>query len=322
MEVPKVFDLPGATFTLMQVGIKFPPCIPVSGWQLPENGHTYKEALEHNGNVGFRAGSRLGEDLVTIGLDEDNLAVFQDISLPPTTTWETRPGRLGMLFTCSGGFADLRQEYNKKPDLAQFKFYKDGKGVGELKLERTYQVIPNSWKYLDPEDGGYRVDYKMTDTRPPAYVDAYALMHTIMELPGVSLTVKPKTAKATSKATPRPAPVDHVPVEAVFSPVADDNARSNSYALAALLTELGLTESAAPGSRFEQVYKSGCALGEFVGGGLLPEVQTFNSLVEAGCKAGLETGECIKSAKNGIAKGKTNPRKMPRPTTAPTEART
>lgn len=304
MEVPKVFDLPGATFTLMPVGIKFPPCVPVVGWQLPENGHTYKEALEHKGNVGFRAGSRLGEDLVTIGLDEDNLAVFQDISLPPTTTWETRPGRLGMLFTCSGGFADLRQEYNKKPDLAQFKFYKDGKGVGEFKMERTYQVIPNSWKYLDPEDGGYRVDYKMTDTRPPAYIDAYALMHTIMEIPGVSLKVNGNESHSV-----KPITVNRVPVKANYSPVADSIANSTSYALAALLAELGATERAQPGARNDQVYASGCALGEFVGGGMLPEVPTFNALVEAGVKSRLERSEAIKSAKNGIAKGKMNPRR-------------
>lgn len=298
----------------MDGGSKYPPC--EEGWQLPGHGHTYEEALAHPGNVGFIAGSPLGEDLVSIGLDQDNLEVFQDIALPPTTTWQTRPGRLGMMFTCSGGLADLRTEYNKKPDLAQFKFFKDGHGVGELKIERTYQVIHNSWKYLDPEDGGYRVNYKMTDTRSPAYIDVYALMNTILEIPGVSLTVKGNKPKAV-----KPAPIASVPVKVDYRPVAVTNQTSSPYALAALLTELGLTERAAKGARFDQVYASGAALGEFIGGGLLPEVQTFNSLVEAGCKAGLETGECIKSAKNGIAKGKTNPRKMPRPTTTTTEGR-
>ena len=224
-----------------------------------------------------------------------------------------------MLFTCSGGLADLRTEYNKKPDLAQFHFYKDGRGVGELKIERTYQIIPNSWKYLDPEDGGYRVDYKMTDTRSPAHVDVYALMNTIMEIPGVSLTVKGIKPKAV-----KPASIASVPVKANYRPVAVTNQTSSPYALAALLTELGLTERAGKGARYDQVYASGAALGEFIGGGLLPEAQTFNALVEAGCKAGLETGECIKSAKNGIARGKMHTREMPRPTTTTTdpEART
>jgi hypothetical protein len=125
-------------------------------------------------------------------------------------------------------------------------------------------------------------------------------MHSIMEIPGISLSVKPKPIK--------PAPIARVPVEAVNRPVADGIANSTSYALAALLTELGITERAQPGARFDQVYKSGCALGELIGGGMLPEAATFNALVEAGCKSKLDRYECIKSAKNGIAKGKLNPR--------------
>lgn len=326
MEVPEVFNIPGALFTLMGNGSKFPPIIPPEKWQYRENGHTYEEALNHFGNVGFMAGSPLGEDLVSIGLDQDNLEVFQDIALPPTTTWQTRPGRLGMLFTCSGGLADLRAEYDKKPDLAQFKFFKAGVGVGELKLERTYQVIPNSWKYLDPEDGGMRVDYKMTDTRSPAYVDVYALMHTIMDIPGVSLKIKgnkPKTGKLTAlKSAPIEAKPEYVPIVVSERPVDDEEARSKSYAISALLSELGATEHAPVHTRFDQVYASGAALGEFIGGGLLPEKETFNALVEAGEKSGLNRYECIKSARNGIEQGKKHPRKMPRPTTTTTEART
>lgn len=299
MQVPEVFDISLSPFCLMRAGIKFPPI--EEGWQLPGHGHTYQEALAHKGNVGFIAGSTMGEDVITIGLDQDKPELFQDLDIPNTTTWETRPGRLGMLFTCSGGLTDLRAEYNKKPDLAQFKFYEDGVGVGELKLERCYQVIPNSWKYLDPEDGGQRVNYKITDTRSPAHIDVYALMHSIMDIPGISLKMKPKPVK----------PVSVAPIveKAVYRPVGNSQPPSTQYALAALLTELGATERAQPGSRFDQVFKSACALGEFIGAGLLPEVPTFNSLIEAAQNAGLTTGEAIKSATNGIAKGKMNPRR-------------
>jgi hypothetical protein len=111
----------------------------------------------------------------------------------------------------------------------------------------------------------------------------------------------------------KPKPVKPVPIapiveKAVYRPVGNSQPPSTQYALAALLTELGATERAQPGSRFDQVYKSACALGEFIGAGLLPEVPTFNSLIEAAQNAGLTTGEAIKSATNGIAKGKMNPR--------------
>ena len=89
MQTPEIFDLPGATFTFMAVGEKWPPIIPAKGWQLPENGHSFEETLTYDGNVGFRAGAGY------IGLDLDNPAAFEVLSIPPTTTWETRPGRYG-----------------------------------------------------------------------------------------------------------------------------------------------------------------------------------------------------------------------------------
>jgi hypothetical protein len=223
MEVPKVFDIPGAAFTLMADGSKNPPIIPIEGWQLPENRHNYARACKHFGNVGIVSGIKLQDGSVVYGFDQDNLEVFDSLCLPATTTWQTRPGRTGMLFTCDEIPADLRTEYGKKPDLAQFKFYKDGHGVGEVKMERSYQVIPNSWKTLED---GTRVSYKMLDERAPARLDITKLVHAIMGLPGVSLhkngeskRTKPATANATKS---------YMPPEPDNSPVAAPDARSLS----------------------------------------------------------------------------------------------
>jgi hypothetical protein len=311
MEVPEVFNIPGARFVFMDDGSKYPPC--EAGWQLPGHGHIYEEALAHPGNVGFLAGSQFGEDIISIGLDQDAPEVFQVLSLPPTTTWETRPGRLGMQFVCSGVPAELMAEYGKPADYSQFKFYKDGLGIGELKLERCYQVIPNSWKTLD---SGEVVSYQMVDSRPPAYIDLGALLHSIMDIPGVSLKKNGKGANSwPSEPASVDAPIIDMAVEPSESPVDDEEARRLAYSSAALLKELGATEQAPESTRYDQVYKSGCALGELIEGGLLPEVPTFNALVEAGVKSGLPTYKVIESATNGINQGKKNPRKMPAPTT-------
>ena len=289
MEVPKIFDLPGATFTFMPRGIKFPPSIPALGWQLPENGHTYTEALEHDGNVGFRAGNGY------IGLDLDDPAAFEGLSIPPTTTWQTRPGRYGKVFTGTVP-PEVMEKYGKPANHSQFKLYKDGKVIGEIKLERCYQVIPASWKTLDD---GTVAHYAMVDSIPPAPIDLAVLMADILSLPGVSLVQNPKSDTSNRTA------------EAINSPVAEPDERALSYARAALLSELAKTETAPESTRYDQVYKSGCALGELVGAGLLPYDETARALVEAGELSGLPRYKAIESAKHGMDKGMKNPRKIP-----------
>lgn len=295
MEVPSVFNLPTAAFNFLPEGVKSPPQFE---WQLPENHHTYQEALEHRGNVGFIAGNGF------IGFDLDDPSAFEGLSLPPTTTWLTRPSRFGKLFT-GEVLPEVMAKHGKRADLAQFYLFKDGLQVGEIKLQRAYQVIPNSWKYLDPEDGGMRVDYKMVDCIAPSPIDLGTLLSDILALPGVSLVQKPKAKSAPCKPF-KP----YVPPKAPNSPVETSVTNNLSYACAALLSELTATEHAPPSTRYNQVYRSGCALGEFVGAGLLPEAATFNALVEAGTISGLTRYEAIKSAKNGIAKGKKNPRRV------------
>jgi hypothetical protein len=223
MQVPEIFNLPGATFTFMPKGIKNPPSIPAVGWQLPENGHSYTEALEHDGNVGFRAGNGY------IGLDLDDPAAFEGLSIPPTTTWQTRPGRYGKLFTGTVP-AEVMTLYGKPANHSQFYLFKDGLQVGEIKLERAYQVIPASWKILDPEDGGMRVDYFMVDSIPPAPIALATLMADILSLPGLSLVQNPKPATAAG-------PKKTMPAGGAARPVETSVTNNLSYACAALLSD-------------------------------------------------------------------------------------
>jgi hypothetical protein len=176
-DVPEIFNQPGTGFVLLHDGVKFPPH--QKEWQLPENAHTFQEAKEHLGNVGVIAGNGY------IGLDQDDPGAFQELKLPDTTTWETRPGRLGMWFTCDDRTPETLERYGKKADQAQIKLFKDGEPVGEVKLERVYQVIPPSWKIVD----GQHVDYKMLDTSPPAEISLGWLLSALKQL-GITFSEK------------------------------------------------------------------------------------------------------------------------------------
>ena len=163
--VPEVFNQSGAGFVLLSKGIKFPPV--EDGWQKPEKAHTFHEAMSHRGNVGILAGNGF------VGLDKDDPAAFDGLDLPATTLWETRPGRYGLWFRVSDDIAAALASIGKKPDLAQLRLFKAGKPCGEIKLQRTYQVIPPSWKTL--EDGS-RADYRLLSSEPPAEISLAKLL--------------------------------------------------------------------------------------------------------------------------------------------------
>ena len=204
MAIPPIFDQPGAGFVLLGAGIKFPSLR--DEWQKPENAYSFQEADLHatkGGNVGALAG--IGP---YIGLDKDDPSAFEGITLPASTTWETRPGRLGMRFICHDRTPELLAKYGKPADHAQFKLYDgrrvvDGKhpAVGEVKLERTYQVIPPSHKFIDPATGddvppgkGDRVDYKLLESKPPAEIPLERLLSELLRI-GLVFSETPK-AKA------------------------------------------------------------------------------------------------------------------------------
>ena len=131
-DIPEVFNQPGAAFVLLPDGIKFPPI--EKEWQ--RKGHSFQEAAAHKGNVGIMAGNGY------LGLDQDDPSAFEGLELPIACTWETRPGRLGLWFKASDEIPEALAGIGKKADQAQLKLFKNGKPCGEVKLERTYQVIP------------------------------------------------------------------------------------------------------------------------------------------------------------------------------------
>lgn len=155
----QVFNQPGVGFVLLPPGKKAPPID--TEWQ--KKPHTFDEAVRHvaaGGNVGIIAGNGYGE------LDMDDLSAFEGLKLPETTTWETRPGRAACWFRWQDDVSATLRKLGKPEDIAKILLEKDGKAVGEIKLQRSYQVIPPSWKEVD----GERVDYRITSDTPPAEI--------------------------------------------------------------------------------------------------------------------------------------------------------
>jgi len=274
-EVPKVFDQPGAGFVLLPRGIKFPPI--EDGWQKPEKAHSFQEATAHRGNVGILAGNGY------IGLDQDEPAAFTGLELPGSTTWETRPGRLGMWFKVSDNVAEALAGIGKKADQAQLKLFKDGQPVGEVKLERSYQTIPPSWKTL--EDGS-RADYKLLDSSPPAEISLDQLLSDLLEI-GIVFSEKPK--KKESKLEANVNRLENMGREARQKRAETDEAKARRYALAALRDETSKIESTPEGDRNSQLNRSSYSMGQFLAIGALEEGEVILALSEAASRAGLDS---------------------------------
>ena len=184
-DVTESFDQPGSAFVLLPDGVKTPPI--EKEWQ--KKPHTFQEATEHKGNIGVIAGNGY------IGLDQDEPEAFKELELAATTTWETRPARSGMRFACDDCTPEVLAKYGfKSPDQSQIMLYYGNQTidgchphVGEVKLQRSYQVIPPSWKTVD----GQKVDYKMLDSSPPAKISLDWLLSNLLRL-GIVFSEKPK----------------------------------------------------------------------------------------------------------------------------------
>jgi len=290
IEIPVVFNQQGAAFVLLRPGIKFPPI--EKGWE--KNGHSFKEAMAHatkGGNVGAMAGNG------HIGLDQDNPEAFRGLDLPVTTTWETRPGRLGMRFTCKDRTPEVLGKYEKKGDQAQLKLFKDGKPVGEVKLERTYQVIPPSWKEID----GLRVDYKLLDSSPPAEISLEKLLADLQAL-GIFFSSKLEANVAKLEANGK---------EARKKRAESDEVRTRRYAEAALRDEVLTLAGSPAGSRNEQLNRSAFALAQLVAAKVLSEDEVVSELVKAAENTGLELEEIHRTITSGLEAGSKHPRQIP-----------
>lgn len=174
--VPTAFY--GLGFVLIEAGKKYPPT--EKGWQ--NKPHSFEEAQRwcKKGNIGILVNHPHAV------LDLDHPDAVKDLQIPETTAWETRPGRLAYLVRWSESeteIAQILQGIGKKQDIAQIKLYRNGAHVGEIKLQRTYQVIPPSWKSVD----GVRIDYKMVQDIPPATVSFKWLVEELQRL-GISFS--------------------------------------------------------------------------------------------------------------------------------------
>lgn len=313
--VKPVYDQPGAAFVLLKDGIKFPPM--EKEWQ--KHPHTFIDACAHKGNVGVMAGNG------HIGLDQDDPTAFEGIELPITTTWETRPGRLGMRFTCTDRTPELLARYGKKPDLSQAYLYKDGRKVGEVKLERTYQVIPPSWKTIYYIDGAEvdkedydvgepskrtttRADYKLLQEIPPVEISLEWLLSELVRV-GITFTVKANKSKA--NLDKNVAKLERIATAAKKSRIEPDEDRARRYALAALRKETDILASAEPGDRNNQLNNSAFALGQFVGAGVLSRDEVVAALVLAAYDVKIPTEEMKKTIDSGLSAGERKPRKIP-----------
>jgi putative DNA primase/helicase len=289
-EIPAVFDQPGARFVLLPAGVKFPPI--EKAWQ--EKPHSLKEAAEHaakGGNVGILAGNEY------IGFDQDAPEAFEGLELPTTCRWETRPGRYGLWFKASD-VAEALDGIGKKPDLAQIRLFRNGKPCGEIKLQRTYQVIPASWKTLED---GTRADYKMLDSSPPATITLAGLLADLQAI-GISFS---------SKLESNAARLEKIGTKARQRRTESDEQRTRRYALAALHDEAFTLAGSPTGSRNEALNKAAFSLAQFTKAGLLSESEITRELTRAAMNVGLEAGEIRATIMSGLEAGAKHPREIP-----------
>jgi len=302
--IPEVFNQPGAGFVLLVEGRKDKPI--EKEWQ--EHPHSYEDACRHRGNVGVVAGNGF------VGLDLDDPAAFEGVELPPTTEWQTRPGRFGMWFAADD-VAEVLAAEKKKPDFAQFLLYKDGKKCGELKLCRSYQVIPPSYKYVDPatektvEPGKarpeFRVDYVLVDSSPPAAIKLSWLVG-ILKAAGISFTSKLDKNAADLEARGKAARQ-----KAAAAALAEQKGdRERAYCEAALQGEITALRNTSEGERNDRLNKAAFVLGQLIGPGQLDEPEVVSSLRAAARQIGLTAEEAEKTIQSGIEAGKTEPREI------------
>jgi hypothetical protein len=286
-EIPDIFNQPGAAFVFLPAGIKFPPI--EKEWQ--NKPHTFTRAWAHVGNVGILAGNGF------IGLDQDDPSAFDGLELPISTKWETRPGRFGMWFKAADVPAAL-ESIGKKPEQAQLKLFKDGKPCGEVKLQRTYQAIPPSWKTLED---GTRADYKLLSSGPPAEISMVKLLADL-QARGITFS---------SKLEANAARLEEMGKKANQKRTESDEARTRRYAEAALRDEVLTLAGSPAGNRNDQLNRSAFAMGQFVAAKVLSEDEVISELSRAATNTGLASDEIRKTIMSGLESGNKHPRLIP-----------
>ena len=209
-EISTVFNQRGVGFVLLPAGQKKPPDRPE--WQKKENQYSFQEINGYRGarNIGLVA------SFGYIILDVDDPSALNGLELPKSTKWETRTNaeRHAIWFKCE----DSKRALSKKGghadkgklelfDSRQLVEVEDEQGkktlhyapIGEIKLRRTYEVIPPSWKRVD----GKRTEYRFLDGGEiaPRTIPLERLISSLDKL-GIVFSSKPaKKAKKASVGT-------------------------------------------------------------------------------------------------------------------------
>ncbi|SDH02633.1 bifunctional DNA primase/polymerase [Pseudonocardia oroxyli] len=102
---------------------------------------------------------------------------------------------------------------------------------------------------------------------------------------------------------------DAHPDRAGFAPLLDAVGRRSAYTAAALRGELDRVLAAAPGHRNHTLNAAAFALGQLVGGGLLPEGLATAALAEASAAIGLPAAEAHRTIRSGLTAGARCPRR-------------
>lgn len=173
--------------------------------------------------------------------------------------------KLGLWFKASDERPQALAGIGKKADQAQLKLFKNGKPCGEVKLERTYQVVPPSWKKLED---GTRADYKLLQDAPPAEIRLAELLE---DLQAIGITFSSKLESNAKK-------LEDMGKKAHQRRAESDEARSRRYAEAALESEVKALGSSEVGNRNDQLNRSSFALGQFVAAGVLSEAEVIRAL--------------------------------------------
>ncbi|GAA4963054.1 bifunctional DNA primase/polymerase [Pseudonocardia tropica] len=104
---------------------------------------------------------------------------------------------------------------------------------------------------------------------------------------------------------------DAQPNRAGFAPLLDVVGRRSAYTAAALRGELDRVLASAPGHRNHTLNAAAFALGQLVGGGLLPEGLATAALAEASAAIGLPAVEAHRTIRSGLTAGIRCPRHAP-----------
>ena len=288
--ISEIFNNPGNKFVLLPEGIKFPPI--EKEWE--KRGHTFAEAITHKGNVGLMAGNG------RIGLDQDDPSAFVGLELPTSTTWETRPGRRAMQFLCNDRTPEVLAIHGKNADQAQIKLYKNGLPVGEVKLERTYQVIPPSWKRLE---NGLIADYKLISEIPPAEISLKKLLADL-KTSGITFSKNEHLESNAQK-------LESLVKESKQQKTTSDDRLAKKYAEAALNGEVDKVRNANRGERNDQLFKSTASLAEFVRTGLLTESEIAQAMERVADDD--EPVKIPKTISSGLKAGQRKARQIPEP---------